>query len=209
VSRVAAAHLGLAACHACGLLQRVPEAPARCQRCGARLHLRKPESIPRTWAFVVAAAIMYLPANLLPIMASTQLGERREDTILSGVLHLLHLDMWPLALIVFVASVLVPLFKLLALVVLLLSVQRRHRAAPRERVRLFNLTELVGRWSMVDVFVIGLLTALVQMGNLASVQPGPGATAFALVVVLTMLATQSFDPRLIWDRLDDEPARGA
>jgi paraquat-inducible protein A len=195
-----AVDLGLAGCHVCGLVVRsVGVGAQRCPRCRSALHLRKPASIVRTWALLVTGVLLYVPANLLPVMRTAYLGKENADTIMSGVVYfLLHGD-WPLALVIFVASVLVPLLKMMALVYLLISVQRRSRIRHRERTVLYRVTELIGRWSMVDVFVVAVLAALVQMGNLATIYPGPGASAFAAVVVLTMLAAQSFDPRLIWD----------
>jgi len=144
--------------------------------------------------------IAYLPANLYPVMTVTSVGQSQSDTIISGVIYLLLHNDWPLALIVFVASVLVPLLKMIALTYLLLSVQRHSPFRKKQRARLYRLIELVGRWSMVDVFVVALLAALVQAGNLATIQPGVGAIAFTSVVVLTLLASMKFDPRLIWDK---------
>jgi paraquat-inducible protein A len=197
---VRARDLGLASCHTCGLLMRLPAAGhAHCPRCGATVHMRVPNSIGTTWALLSAAMIMYLPANLLPVMATTWLGNTQADTIMSGVVYLLHHD-WPLAVIVFVASVLVPLLKMIALLYLLISVQRHSPLRKVQRARLYRITELVGRWSMVDVFVVSLMAALVQVGALATIEPGGGALAFAAVVILTMLAAMSFDARLIWDQ---------
>ncbi|WP_295431826.1 paraquat-inducible protein A [uncultured Thiodictyon sp.] len=195
-------------CEVCELVVARRPAPApgaglrpHCPRCAALLRYRKPASLERTWALVLAAVICYLPANLLPIMTVTSLGRVRSDTILSGVGYLLTHGMWPLAAIVFVASVFVPLLKLLILVYLLISVEVRSSWRPRERTRLYRITETIGRWSMVDVFVVSILVALVRLGNLASVTAQTGAIFFCAVVVLTMLAAMSFDPRLIWDRL--------
>ena len=192
--------LGLASCHTCGLLQKLPASGhGHCARCGSKVHLRTPNSVQVTWALLVTAIIAYLPANLYPVMTVVSLGQSQSDTIISGVVYLaLHGD-WPLALIVFVASVLVPLVKILALLYLLLSVQRRSPLRKPQRTRLYRLIELVGRWSMVDIFVVALLAALVQVGTLATIRPGIGAIAFTSVVILTMLAALSFDPRLIWD----------
>ena len=192
-----------ASCHACGFLSRLPHPGAhgaRCPRCGEALHARKPQSLQRTWALVIAAAVCYVPANAFPVMTVTSLGKQQSDTILSGVIYLLHHGMWPLALVVFVASVFVPLLKLLILVLLLVSVHRRSRWRPVERTRLYRITEAIGRWSMVDIYVVTILVALVKLGNLASIEARPGAVFFGAVVVLTMLAAESFDPRLIWDR---------
>lgn len=193
--------IGLTGCHTCGLVLRLPPAGehAHCPRCGSAVHARKPSSVSTTWAFLIAAAIMYLPANLLPVTTVVSFGATQSDTIMSGVIYfLLHGD-WPLALIIFVASVLVPLLKMISLVYLLVAVQRKSHWRKQQRTRLYRLTELVGRWSMVDVFVVALLVALVQVGALATIEPGAGAIAFASVVVLTMMAAMSFDPRLIWD----------
>jgi paraquat-inducible protein A len=194
-----------AGCHACGFLSRLPQTHGdgvRCPRCKGALHARKPKSLERTWAFVIAAAICYVPANVLYIMTITSLGKPEPSTILSGVIYLLHHGMWPLALAVFVASVFVPLMKILILVLLLISVQRRSRWRPVERTRLYRFTEAIGRWSMVDIYVVTILVALVKLGNLATIEAGPGAVFFGAVVVLTMLAAESFDPRLIWDRCE-------
>ncbi|MCB1904992.1 MAG: paraquat-inducible protein A [Gammaproteobacteria bacterium] len=178
-----------------------------CPRCGERLHQRKPDSLQRTWALVIAAMVCYLPANLLPIMSVTSLGQTQSDTILSGVIFLLSHGMWPLALVVFVASVLVPLLKLVILVYLLVSVQIRSLRQPKERTRLYRITELMGRWSMVDIYVVTILVALVHLGNLATIEAEPGAIFFAAVVVITMFAAMSFDPRLIWDVWERENDR--
>jgi paraquat-inducible protein A len=195
-----------ASCHDCGLLVRLPHAHARgarCARCGAALHARKPQSLQRTWAYVIAAAVCYIPANALYIMTITSLGKPEPSTILSGVIYLLHHGMWPLALIVFIASVFVPLMKLVILIFLLVSVHRRSRWRPVERTRLYRLTEAIGRWSMVDIYVVTILVALVKLGNLATIEAGAGAVFFGAVVVLTMLAAESFDPRLIWDTSEE------
>jgi paraquat-inducible protein A len=190
----------LASCHTCGLLVRFDAGShARCPRCSDTVHLRKSNSIRNTWALLLAAVAMYLPANILPIMTVTSLGSTQSDTIMSGVVYFLKHGDWPLALVIFTASVLVPLLKMIALTYLLLSVQRRSPLRRNQRTRLYRVTELVGRWSMVDVFVVALMAALVQVGNLATIEPAAGAMAFASVVILTMLAAMAFDPRLIWD----------
>jgi paraquat-inducible protein A len=196
-----AAGLGLIACHVCELVARPPKgvAACACPRCGARLYSRKPDSIARTWALLIAATILYVPANLEPVMITRSIFGTQPDTILSGVAYLWHSGSWPLAVLVFVASVLVPLLKLLALSYLAASTQRRSRVRQRQKTRLYRLLEFVGRWSMLDVFVVMVLVALVKMGALANIQAGPGAMWFGAVVVLTMFASMSFDPRLIWD----------
>ncbi|SEP70095.1 paraquat-inducible protein A [Azotobacter beijerinckii] len=202
-----AARQGLATCHGCGLLARAGHGHAiRCPRCGTPLHGRKPESIARTWAFILAAAILYIPANLLPIMETSSLFGSQKDTIMSGVVYLWRSGSWHLALVVFIASILVPMAKLLALVVLVVSVQLRSRWQPVQRTQLYRLVELVGRWSMLDVYVVTLLVALVQLDALATIRPGAGALAFGAVVVLTMFAAMSFDPRLIWDSMEKDDA---
>jgi len=193
----------LVGCHGCGLVNRWPAglARVRCARCNAPLTRRIRRSVSRSWAFLVAAVMLYLPANLLPIMHVTSLGRVRSDTILSGAEFLLISGMWPLALVVFVASVLVPIMKMVIIAYLLISVQLRSPARPLDRTRLYRFTEFVGRWSMVDIFVVAVLVALLQMGAVADVRAGPGALYFAAVVILTMLATFTFDPRLIWDNV--------
>ncbi len=200
-----ARQFGLAVCELCGQVSRLPAAPGRprCPRCDSPLHLRRPNSVARTWALLIAALIFYIPANTLPVMNVTLLGQGEPSTILAGVQHLIAGGMWPLALIVFVASIFVPVLKLVVLAFLLVSVQRRSRWRPVDRTRLYRLTEFVGRWSMVDIFVIAILVALVQFGPLANVQAGAGSLSFAAVVVLTMFAANSFDPRLIWDALEE------
>lgn len=194
----------MAGCHDCGLLVKLPRRGqgADCPRCHAPLHSRKVDSLRRGWALVAAAVVLYVPANLFPIMTTTSLGATRSDTILSGVMYLLQTE-WPLALVVFTASVMVPLLKLVILSYLLYSVQSGSRWRPVDRTRLYRITEGIGRWSMVDIYVVTILVALVRLGELASVDAEVGAVFFGAVVVLTMLAAQSFDPRLIWDRLDE------
>ncbi|SMF93554.1 paraquat-inducible protein A [Methylomagnum ishizawai] len=198
-------------CDACHLLVRArPLAQgchARCPRCGAELRSRKPNSLSRTWALTIAAYILYIPANLLPVMTVIMSGHGEPDTILSGVKELIESGMWPLALLVFFASITVPVLKLLTLTYLLISVGRKSHIRPRQRTFLYRLTESVGRWSMIDIFVISILVALVKVGALATIEAGAGAVAFSGVVVITMFAAMSFDPRLIWDALEqsDEP----
>ncbi|AOB32246.1 paraquat-inducible protein A [Bordetella sp. H567] len=196
-----AASYGLFACHDCGLLSR-PAAHAHegyCPRCGAHLHFRKPHSLSRSWAFVLAAIVLYIPANVLPVMDTSSLFGAQADTIMSGVVYLWTSGSWPLAVVVFIASVAVPLLKIFALVFLVTMVQRGSAWMPVRRTRIYRLVELVGRWSMLDIYVITLLVALVQFSALATIKAGPAAIAFGAVVVLTMLAARSFDPRLIWD----------
>jgi paraquat-inducible protein A len=197
----AAQHLYV--CGACSTLSSAASGGRRCPRCGAALAFRKPQSLARTWAFLVAAIILYIPANVLPVMHTEWLTGAQDDTILSGVLYLLWSGSWPLALVVFIASISVPLLKILTLAGLAVSVHRRSSWQPRQRARAYRVVEFIGRWSMLDIFVVGILAALVQAKALAHIEPGPGALAFAAVVVLTMLAAMSFDPRLIWDARGD------
>jgi paraquat-inducible protein A len=195
---------GLVGCHACTAVSRLgaPGAHQHCPRCGATLHARKPDSLARTWALLIASAILYVPAMAYPITIAETFGQTSKDTILSGVEYLYTSGQAPIAILVFVASIAVPLLKLIVLASLLISVQCGSRWRPKDRTVLYRLTEWIGRWSMLDIFVVMLLVALVQIGSLATFYPGPGAAAFATVVVLTMLAAMSFDPRLIWDRME-------
>ena len=198
---VSAADAGLVSCLTCGLLSRPADqaSPGYCPRCGAGLVWRKRHSIQYTWALLVAAAICYIPANALPVLATTTLGETESDTIIGGVIFLYTSGSWPLALIVLVASVMIPLGKIAALGYLLITVQRGSVKNSHDRTRIYELVEFIGRWSMLDVFVDAFVVALVQLDPLMSVEPGPGVVFFMAVVVLTMLAAQTFDPRLIWD----------
>ena len=196
-----ARNAGLISCHSCHLLcERAKRlADVVCPRCGASLHTRKPYSIARTWALVLAAIIFYIPANVLPITIVVSLGKAQSDTIMSGVFYFVKTGMWPIALVIFVASVFVPLLKLLVLIFLLISVQRKSRWRPQDRTRLYRIVEIIGRWSMVDIFVVTILVAVVHLGGLATIHAGPGAIFFGAVVVITIFAAMSFDPRLIWD----------
>lgn len=192
-------HGELIGCDTCGhVTHGRPGDP--CPRCDSWLRVRKPEPVARTWALLLAAAALYVPSNILPIMTVVRLGRSQTSTILGGVQELIAYRMWPLALIVFVASVAVPVIKLLLLAYMLISTQRRSSIRLRQRTFLYRLVDVIGRWSMIDVFMISILTALVRMGFFASVIPGAGAICFAGVVILTMLAAFSFDPRVMWDR---------
>jgi paraquat-inducible protein A len=189
---------GLAVCHVC--LATTPRELGRCRRCRALLHARIPHSVQRTMALGVAAILLYLPANLLPIMITNQLGQATENTIIGGVVQLWELGSYPVAIVIVTASVLIPLGKLAALGLLCWAVTRGRATSPRQRTTLYRITELVGKWSMVDVFVVAVLVALIQLGGVMVVRPGAAALAFAGVVIVTMLAAASFDPRLIWDQ---------
>ncbi len=188
----------LIGCDSCGRVGRAAPG-ARCRRCNAPLRVRKPNSIARTWALLLAAAALYVPANLYPILTLIRFGRGHPSTILGGVQELIEYRMWPLALLVFGASVMVPVLKLISLAYLLIATQRGATGHLRDRTRLYRLIDVLGRWSMIDVFMLSILVALVRMGLLASVIPDIGAVCFAAVVILTMLAAFSFDPRLMWD----------
>ena len=200
-----AGELGLIGCHVCGLVCRDTRThDLACPRCGAQLHRRKSASISRTWALLIAAFIFYLPANLLPIMRTVSLGDVDDNTILSGVVELWVKGSPDLAVIVFTASIVVPMLKFLVRGMLLISARRGSGWAQRQRAKLYRLVEFIGYWSMLDVFVVALLTALVRFGVLSQVEPLPGVIYFGLTVVATMLASMSFDPRLIWDNRDND-----
>ncbi|WP_026224755.1 paraquat-inducible protein A [Methyloversatilis thermotolerans] len=204
VKPLTAREAGLMSCHVCGQLARHEgHTHTRCPRCHAPLHQRKPASVSATWALLIASAILFIPANTLPMMTTSSLFGTQSDTIMSGVVFLWNSGSWPLALVVFFASIVVPLLKILALAWLNWSVQRRSRRAVMQRTRLYRIVEFVGRWSMLDIYVITLLVALVNFRGLATIEAGPAAVAFGAVVVLTMFAAMSFDPRLIWDPLAD------
>jgi paraquat-inducible protein A len=196
-----AAEAGLVSCTTCHLLVRPAGVadPGYCPRCGAALAWRRRHSIQHTWALVIAAAICYIPANALPVLTTTTLGSTESDTIMGGVIFLYTSGSWPLALIVLVASVMIPLGKLGALAYLLMQVQRGVVRNRHDSTRMYRTVEFIGRWSMLDVFVDSFVVALVQLQPLMSVEPGPGVIFFMAVVVLTMLAAQTFDPRLLWD----------
>jgi paraquat-inducible protein A len=196
---VTAASLGLLACPHCAAVWRDAQEGDACGRCGTHLHTRKPQSLTRTWAFLIAACIMYIPANLLPVMITRTLFGAQYDTILSGVIYFWVSGAYGLAAIVFIASFLVPLFKLAVLFLLVVMAQRGSTWRQHERAKLYHIIEIIGRWSMLDVFVVSLLTGLVQIQGFAVITAGVGIAAFGSVVVLTMLASLSFDPKLTWD----------
>ena len=194
-----AAAAGLASCHVC---ERVaPVDKHHCPRCGAHLHTRKKEGIQRTMALLFASFVAYVPANLMPIMVVEQIGGgREENTIMGGVITFWQMHAYPVAITIFVASVIIPVLKMIALLWLCAAAAGCMRVDGRRLTRIYWLTELVGRWSMVDVFVVAVMVTLIQLGNLMVIHPGPAALAFGAVVVLTMLAAMSFEPRLLWDR---------
>ncbi|MPR05261.1 paraquat-inducible membrane protein A [Pseudomonas sp. MAFF 212408] len=197
---------GILICTECHELnQQDPDADEQtCTRCGALVHARRPNSLTRTWALLITAAILYIPANLLPIMTVSSLGQGEPSTIMSGVIQLVQHGMFPIAAVVFIASILVPTFKLVGIGLLLFSVQRHQPLSARQRIIMYRFIEFIGRWSMLDIFVIAILVAVVNFGRLASVEANLGAAAFASVVILTMLAAVTFDPRLIWDNTESD-----
>ena len=196
----------LIACHTCALL--VPETnlddndSKDCPRCGSHLHSRKANSLTRTWALIFTCALLIIPANVYPVMTVIRFGQGDPNTILSGVVHLIEGGMWMLAMIILFASIVIPVLKLIVLSFLLITVQKKSQWRPRDRTLLYRVTEGVGAWSMVDIYVVAVLVGLVNFGALATIRPGIGATFFGAVVVVTMFAAHSFDPRLIWDNAE-------
>lgn len=195
-----AADLQLCLCHSCGQACDITDNPDHCDRCGAALHPLKPDSLTRTWAFLLAALILYVPANLLPVMNTSMLGSGTDSTIITGVLEFWEAGAWDIALIIFIASIGVPAIKFGALTLLLVTSRRGSNWACRQRSRLFRFVELVGYWSMLDVIVVALVAALVKFGALGDIEPRLGILFFGMVVVFTMLSAMSFDPRLIWGK---------
>ncbi len=197
---------GILTCTECHELNRQdPETDEQtCTRCGAQVHARRPDSLMRTWALLLTSGILYIPANLLPIMTINSLGQGSPSTIMAGVIELMQHGMIPIAAVVFIASILVPTFKLVGIALLLYSVQRHQPLSARQRIIMYRFIEFIGRWSMLDIFVIAILVAVVNFGRIASVEANLGAVAFASVVVLTMLAAVTFDPRLIWDNTESD-----
>ncbi|HEX5538246.1 MAG TPA: paraquat-inducible protein A [Methylophilaceae bacterium] len=201
--------LGLVACDYCGSLWQAAETGARCGHCRGRLHQRKPYSLDRTWAYLIAACILYFPANFMPVMITSSLFDEQQNTILSGIIYFWVSGSWVLATIVFIASFLIPLFKLATMLLLVVMAQRRSLWRMKQRARLYRIVEFIGRWSMLDVFVVALLAGLVQIKGFAQIHAGVGIAAFGAVVVLTMLASLSFDPRLTWDAAPAAKMQGA
>jgi paraquat-inducible protein A len=190
---------GLIRCHDCGKLEKILSNTKNCQLCGSELHARFPHSFQRTLALLISSFALYIPANLFPIMTVTQLNVGEPHTILGGIIALIHGNMLPIAMLVLVASILVPLLKLLGLSLLLACVHFRWQVNAKRWTQLYRVIAFVGRWSMLDIFMISILVSLVNLGGVAQVIAGSAATAFAAVVILTMFAAKSFDPRLIWD----------
>lgn len=201
--------VGLLVCTQCRATVRTDGAAgAVCPRCGARIHARKPHSLVTTAGLIITATLLYIPANLLPVMHTHSFFDDDDNTIMSGVISLADDGSLPLAALVFVASIVVPLLKLVTMTLLIVTVRRGSRRSPLQATRLYRLVELIGRWSMLDVYVVTLLVGLVQIQSLAIIEPGAGVFAFGAVVVFTMLSALSFDPRLIWDPLEDGHGHG-
>ncbi len=203
---------GAMGCEGCGLVCVPAETDGHCPRCGSMVHERKPNSVSRTWALVIAAIVLYIPANVYPVLTVMQLGAGMPSTILGGVEELLDSGMYPLAALVFFASIMVPLFKLLGLGSMLAATQLGRPGAGasiliRERTVLYHIVAWIGRWSMVDIFMESLLGALVQFGRAVTIEPGVGALAFCAVVFTTIFAAETFDPRLMWDAAGRNPHR--
>jgi len=205
-SGISARQVGLMRCGACGTMHRRGERVI-CRLCGARLHSRTPHGLQRVWAFLLLGALAYVPAMMLPVMSTRSLATRSEDTIISGVLELADQGSYGVAAIIFVASICIPIIKFIVIAALASSLQRDWAMSQSARHRLHRLTELIGRWSMIDVFVVAVLTALIQLGTFITITPGRGIEAFALAVIFTMLAASSLDPRLFWDHDTDGSAR--
>lgn len=199
-----ASELNLCLCHSCGLACDMTLNPDECERCGAPLHHRKSNSLTRTWAYLLTSLVFYVPANLLPVMNTKMVGNGADSTIMSGVLEFWQHGAWDIALIIFIASIAVPGIKFVALMLLLITVHRDSLWARKERSKLYRFVEVIGYWSMLDVIVVALVASLVKFQALADIQPRPGILFFGLVVVFTMLAAMSFDPRLIWDNGQDK-----
>lgn len=191
---------GLASCHTCRKV--APIAQGFCLRCGSKLHFRKPHSVTRSIALMIAAAALYIPSHVLPILTTNELGNVEHNTIISGMMTFWESGSYPIAIVIFTASILIPILKIGALSWLCAAAKGKVHPSPKTLGKIYILTELMGRWSMVDIFVVAILVSVVQLGNYMTIIPGPGALAFASVVVLTMLAAMQFDPRLLWDRLD-------
>lgn len=193
---------GFNVCHTC--LALCKQELHTCARCGSHVHDRIPNSLQRTIALIIASVVLYIPANLLPIMTTDQFETSTDSTIIGGVIILWNMGSYPVALVILIASVLVPIGKILSVSTLCWTVSRERSVSPRQRITLYRITEFIGKWSMVDVFVVAILVALIQITGIIVIRPGAAALAFAGVVIATMLAAESFDPRLIWDRPEDD-----
>jgi len=202
---------GMTNCAVCHAIVKVPTdtsgETAYCPRCDSEVHMRKPDAVQKTWAFLLASILFYIPANILPMMHVVTFAGTQSDTIMSGVLYFVETGAYLIAFVIFTASIFVPILKILILVYLLISVQRSSSLHRLRRKKLYRLTEVIGRWSMVDVYVVGTMVALVHFGGLTEITPGMGANFFLLVVIMTMLSAMSFDPKLIWDNTKEYNAK--
>lgn len=200
-------------CHVCHQVnERITEAHESCIRCKSTLHDYDPQqNLHKVWALLITAAIFYIPANLYPIMYTVSLGNEAPSTIIGGVIMLWHHGSYPIAMIIFFASVFIPLIKMFALSWLFITTKKASRLSERSSLqwqKIYRLTEVIGRWSMIDIFVVAILVALVQLQNLMTIYPGPGALSFAAVVVFTMLSAMKFDSRMLWQTAKVEPING-
>ena len=202
---ITAREAGLVSCANCGTL--APLGTRRCARCLATLHSRRPNAGQRVWAWLLAGIVCYVPANIYPMLLTNTFGRVQEGTIIGGAIELFEYGAWFVAIVVIFASVVIPVAKFVVIGMLMLGVRYGSRLSAHRRMQLYEITEFIGRWSMIDVFVVAILAALVQLGFVASINPGPAAVCFALSVVFTMLAAQSFDPRMIWDSLEERGPR--
>ena len=202
-----AASQGLASCHLCCKL--APAEEHHCPRCGSAMHLRDHGSLQKTVALLITACVLYIPANVYPIMFTDSLGKTEPSTIIGGVILLIKLGSVPVAAVIFIFSVMIPSAKLMAMFYLVWSVKHAKSVSPRQRSLMYRVTEFVGKWSMIDVFVVAILVALVNLGGLVVIRPGVAAIAFAGVVIVTMIAAESFDSRLMWDALEEEDDNSA
>jgi len=191
---------GVILCKECGTLNRSEDDTAQCSCCGGTIHRRTKDSLSRTWALCITALILYIPANLYPIMDVQIMGESSRNTILGGVIQFFQHGMYFICAVVFVASFVVPLFKLSALFYILLTLRKGRKLSNRRKTRLYSIVELIGKWSMLDVFVVCIMAGLINVGYLLKITAGVGIVYFASVVIITMLASNSFDTRLIWDK---------
>lgn len=197
---VSAKTLGVAGCHTCGKAVHVgKKSHVECPRCGAEVHYRKHDSVRRAWAFLVAAFIMYIPANTEPMMRTTALGSESADTIMEGVIYFMSHGDYLIGIVIFAASVMLPLLKMMALAYIYMNAEKRANNRRKEQNKLYKWAEILGKWSMLDIFVVGLMAGLVQLGTLTSIAPGPACIAFAAVVILTMISEMLYDPKLTWD----------
>jgi paraquat-inducible protein A len=200
--RLTAWEAGLVGCLDCHLLTAKGDGALQkmhCPRCGAMLHHRKTNGMARTWALLITSLILLFPANLLPIMTVTYLGEKEPNTIIQGIEHFLQAGDYLIAIIIFFASILVPIFKIIGIMLIMISIQKKWQTWLKHRTLMFRVIKFIGRWSMLDIFVIAVMVALVNLGTLTSIKPAPAATYFAAVVISTMLASNTFDTRLIWE----------